>query len=239
MKGRCFFMDSTLSGFSFNLQPLDHMIVEAIRKSIESIMPDIMDDFSLTERNGYKHFRWNPIISSLREFCHHLGWVEIGTCKRGAWVLPILFHPASRHIITLMTEETFKRAQRKKDKGTYYLCAAASFNKSVHPKHEQLSLNLPPIDEVDRKWIAHTQEQLATCVNASVGEISGHILVIFQEIADKITSVRAVRLTEKLELSTEEENWSKLIHEAYSTEVEVIPPPNDDNGEDEPLVELK
>ena len=232
-------MDSTKTKFSFNLHPLDHTIVEAIRKSIENIMPDIMDDFNLLERNGYKHFRWNPIIASLREFCNHLGWIEMGTCRRGGWVLPVLFHPASRYIITLMTEETFKRAQKKKDKGTYYLCAAASFNKNVQPKYEQLSLDLPPIDEGDREWIAHSQEQLAACVNASVGEINGHILVIFQEVGDKIISVRAVRLTEKLELSTEEEDWSKLIREAYSATVEVTPPQNDDSDEDEPLVELK
>ncbi len=232
-------MDSAKTKFSFSLHPLDHTIVEAIRKSIENIMPDIMDDFNLMERNGYKHFRWNPIIASLREFCNHLGWIEMGTCRRGGWVLPVCFHPTSHYLITLMTEETFKRAQKKKDKGTYYLCAAAGFNKNVQPKYEQLSLGLPPIDEEDREWIAHSQEQLAACVNASVGEINGHILVIFQEVGDKVISVRAVRLTEKLELSTEEEDWSHLIREAYSATVEVIPPQNDDNAEDEPLVELK
>ena len=100
-------------------------------------------------------------------------------------------------------------------------------------------MDIPPIDEGDREWIAHSQEQLAACVNASVGEINGHILVIFQEVGDKIISVRAVRLTEKLELSTEEEDWSQLIREAYSTTIEVTPPQNDDSDEDEPLVELK
>lgn len=59
--------------FSFNLTLIDHAIVNALQEAIEHIMPEIMSDHHLSERNGYGQFRWNPIITQLRDKCQALG----------------------------------------------------------------------------------------------------------------------------------------------------------------------
>lgn len=230
-------MELSCGSFSFKLNIIDHAIVEALRQSLEDIMPDIMADNNLQERNGYGQFRWNVIISQLRDKCQHLGWIDIGICKRGSWKTPVLFHPASSFIFTFMTEKTFEGVQRRKDKGTHYLCGGASFNKDLQPQFEQLQMELPPIDSDSKKWIAESQEQLASAVRLDVGEINGHILVLFDARDDKLLGVRAVRLTKNLEISTEEEDWTKYIRVQFDTSKTVEPINNDDEDGDM-LVEL-
>lgn len=66
--------------FSFNLTLIDHAIVNALQEALEHIMPEIMSDHHLSERNGYGQFRWNPIITQLRDKCQHLGWLELNIC---------------------------------------------------------------------------------------------------------------------------------------------------------------
>ena len=136
-----------------------------------------------------------------------------------------------------MTEDTFSGIQRRKDKGNHYLCAAADFNQNVQPQYEQTKLDLPPVEDAASQWIAKSKEQLSDAVKVDVGDINGHILVLFDTQADQLISVRAVRLTSKLEISTEEENWTKYIQMPYSATQTVIPSQNDDT-EDEALVEL-
>lgn len=97
-------MNQDSNNFSFNLNGVDRTIVESLRLALEVIMPGIMDDNNLAERNGYGQFRWNPIIAQLREKCQHLGWIDFSVCRRGAWKTPVLFHAASRDLITFMTE---------------------------------------------------------------------------------------------------------------------------------------
>ena len=106
-------MEKQPEGFSFNLAGIDHAIVDALRLALENVMPEIMSDNGLTERNGYGQFRWNVIIAQLRDKCQHLGWLDMGVCRRRAWKTPVLFHYASRNIITLMTEDTFATVQQK------------------------------------------------------------------------------------------------------------------------------
>ena len=55
-------MNQDSNNFSFNLNGVDRTIVESLRLALEVIMPGIMDDNNLAERNGYGQFRWNPII---------------------------------------------------------------------------------------------------------------------------------------------------------------------------------
>ena len=222
------------------LDKLDHIIVECIRSAIEDVMPEIMQEHNLVERNGHGQFRWNPIISQLRTECEHIGWLELGTCKRGAWRVPVLLHPASNYIITLMTESTFKCVQKKIEKGLHYLCAAAAKNVDVVAKEEQLKMDLPPVKGDSKKWIAETQEQLAACVHMAAGEIEGHILVVFETAEDSLSSVRAVRLTPNLEESTEEADWSMFIRMPYST-ADLVQPRNaqSDEDDDDFLVEMK
>lgn len=86
------------------------------------------------------------------------------------------------------------------------------------------------------KWTCF-REQLAAAVNLDVGEINGHILVVFDEKNDKLISVRAVRLTKDLEISIEEEDWTKYIRMPYITD-QAIEPQLDSDDEDEMLVEL-
>ena len=43
--------------FSFNLTLIDHAIVNALQEALEHIMPEIMSDHHLSERNGYGQFR--------------------------------------------------------------------------------------------------------------------------------------------------------------------------------------
>lgn len=43
--------------FSFNLDAVDRAIVAALRSALEDVMPDIMSDNNLHERNGYGQFR--------------------------------------------------------------------------------------------------------------------------------------------------------------------------------------
>ena len=188
--------------FSFNLDSVDHAVVDALRLALEVIMPGIMYDNNLTERNGVGQFRWNPIITQLRAKCQHLGWIDFNVCRRGAWKTPVLFHAVSRNLITFMTENTFKTVQRRKDKGKHYLCGGASFNQNVKAQYEQLELELPGVLSDMEKWVAKSREELANAICASVGEIEGHILVLFDAHLDKLLTVRAVRLTPSLEIST-------------------------------------
>lgn len=135
----------------------------------------------------------------MREKCQYLGQVDFNVCPRGAWKTPVLFHSASRNLITFMTEDTFKTVQRRKDKGKHYLCGGTSFNVGVEAQYEQLELELPGVLPDMEKWVAKSREQLANAVYADVGEIEGHILVLFDAHVDKLLTVRAVRLTPSLE----------------------------------------
>lgn len=229
-------MESHGKMFSFDLSEIAHAIVDGLRVALENVMPDIMSDNGLYTRNGYGQFRWNPIITQLQDKCQHLGWVESGICKRGAWKTPVLFHLKSRYIFTFMTEDTFKGIQRRKDKGKHYLCGGASFNQDVEPQFEQLEMDLPPVTADTHKWIVQSREQLAQAVHADVGEIQGHILVLFNDHSDKLLTVRAIRLTPSLEISTEEENWSQYIGKPFAAEQRIeLQQANDD---EEDLVEL-
>lgn len=230
-------MEMTGNSFKFGLDIIDHVIVEALRQALENVMPDIMIDNNLQERNGYGQFRWNAIIAQLREKCQHLGWLDLGICKRGAWKTPVLFHPASRNLFTLMTEGTFVEVQRRKEKGKHYLCGGASYNHNLQPQMEQMQMDLPPVERTAEKWVAESREQLASVVHHDVGEINGHILVLFDVHDDKLLSVRAVRVTSDLAISTEEEDWSKYIRMPYEATQTVVPQQNDDD-EGESLVEL-
>ena len=228
-------MTKITENFSFNLDAVDRAIVEALRTALEDVMPDIMSDNNLLERNGYGQFRWNVIIAQLRDKCHHIGWFEMGTCSRGAWKTPVLFHLASRNILTLMTEDTFKTVQRRKDKGKHYLCGGSSFNQNVEAQLEQMELCLPGILPETEKWVAKSREQLADAVRVNVGEIEGHILVLFNVHDDKLLSVRAVRLTQELEISTEEEDWSAYIRMPFAAN-EMVEPNQNSIEEEEELV---
>lgn len=230
-------MEMTGNSFKFGLDIIDHVIVEALRQALENVMPDIMIDNNLQERNGYGQFRWNAIIAQLREKCQHLGWLDLGICKRGAWKTPVLFHSASRNLFTLMTEGTFVEVQRRKEKGKHYLCGGASYNHNLQPQMEQMQMDLPLVERTAEKWVAESREQLASAVHLDVGEINGHILVLFDVHDDKLLSVRAVRVTSDLAISTEEEDWSKYIRMPYEATQTVVPQQNDDD-EGESLVEL-
>lgn len=230
-------METTGSSFKFGLDIIDHAIVEALRQALENVMPDIMTDNNLQERNGYGQFRWNVIIAQLRDKCQHLGWLDLGICKRGAWKTPVLFHPTSRNLFTLMTEGTFIEVQRRKEKGKHYLCGGASFNHDLQPQEEQMQMDLPPVENTAEKWVAQSREQLASAVHLDVGEIAGHILVLFDVYADKLLSVRAVRVTSDLAISTEEEDWSKYIRLPF-TATQIIETQKTDDDDGEELVEL-
>ena len=230
-------METTGSSFKFGLDIIDHAIVEALRQALENVMPDIMTDNNLQERNGYGQFRWNVIIAQLRDKCQHLGWLDLGICKRGAWKTPVLFYPTSRNLFTLMTEGTFIEVQRRKEKGKHYLCGGASFNHDLQPQEEQMQMDLPPVENTAEKWVAQSREQLASAVHLDVGEIAGHILVLFDVYADKLLSVRAVRVTSDLAISTEEEDWSKYIRLPF-TATQIIETQKTDDDDGEELVEL-
>lgn len=230
-------MRQSNGNFTFNLNDMACAIVDALRLALEVVMPGIMDDNNLTERNGYGQFRWNVIIAQLRERCLHLGWIDFSVCPRGAWKTPVLFHPLSRNLITFMTENTFKTVQRRKDKSRHYLCGGASFNKDVKAQYEQLELKLPGVSVDDEKWVAQSREDLAASVCEDVGEITGHILVLFDVHTDRLLSVRAVRLTPTLEISTEVEDWTQYIRMPYAANQEIEPQQNNE-GDEEELVEL-
>lgn len=221
--------------FTFGMEHDAHIITEAIRLAIEEVMPEVMNDNNFQERNGYGQFRWNAIIAQLREY-HHLGWLDFGVCKRGAWKTPILFHRASRYLLSFMTEETFAGVQRRKEKGKHYLCGGASYNKGLTPKLEQIEMDLPHVSNDYEKWIAKSRDQLACAIKRVVGEIDGHILVIFEVRNDKLLSIRAVRLTHELAISTEEENWSGFIRKPFDATENVIPEQTEEETEN--LVEL-
>lgn len=136
-----------------------------------------------------------------------------------------------------MTEDTFRNVQRRKDKGKHYLCGGASFNQGIKPQYEQLEMDLPAVSPDAGKWIVQSQEQLANAVCADVGEIGGHILVLFDVHSDRLLTVRAVRLTQSLEISTEEEDWSRYIAIPYNANQNIEPQQNNENDEEE-LVEL-
>ena len=204
-------------GFSFNMDRGAHMIVEALRQALEIVMPDIMVDNGFQERNGYGQFRWNAIIGQLRDKCQHLGWLDFAVCKRGAWKTPVLFHFDTKYLLTFMTEETFSNVQRRKEKGKHYLCGGASFNNGLVPQTEQIQMELPPVDKTYGEWIAKSREQLASALEMDEIQIKGHILIIFDVKNDTLLSVRAVRLTQELAISTEEENWSKFIRVPFNT----------------------
>lgn len=230
-------MNQDSNNFSFNLTGVDCAVVDALRLALEVVMPGIMDDNNLVERNGYGQFRWNPIITQLREKCQHLGWIDFNVCRRGAWKTPVLFHGVSHDLITFMTEDTLKTIQRRKDKGKHYLCGGASFNQGIKAQYEQLELELPGVLSDMEKWVAKSREELANAVCASVGEIEGHILVLFDTRVDKLLTVRAVRLTPSLEISTQEEDWTHYIRMPYLADQKIEPQQNNE-GDEEELVEL-
>lgn len=230
-------MENSNEIFSFHLPVIDRAIVEALRVSLEDVMPEIMSDNNLIERNGYGQFRWNPIIAQLRDKCQHLGWLDLNILPRRGWKTPVLFYPASRNILTLMTEDTFRNVRKQSNKGTHYLCGGASFNLGVEAQYEQLELDLPGISPDAEIWVAKSREELAAAVHVDVGEIEGHILVLFEVRADKLLTVRAVRLTPKLEISTEEEDWSRYIRMPYAAD-QTIEPQQSSEDEEEELVAL-
>lgn len=224
--------------FRTSPEKLAHAIVAALEEALEHDMPDIMADFELTDRLGYGQFRWNPIISRLQKVCNHLGYMEFGRNKRGAWTVPILFNPLSGMLFTLMTEKRLKEVQRDKRKGLHYLCGASSFNEGMLPIEEQLELELPEIAPDLTGWIAKTRTQLVDPVKASVGDIKGHTLIVFDVQGDKLISVRAVRLTVNLEEAIISENWSHFIRKPYAATDVVEPQINHDDDDDEMLVDL-
>lgn len=230
-------MECLGKAFSFGLSAIDRAIVEALRLSTEDIMPEIMSDHNLNERNAYAQFRWNVIIAQLRDKCQHLGWLDMGTLPRRGWKTPVLFHPASRNVITLMTEGTFSDVRRRTSKGTHYLCGGASFNQDVVAQYEQLELALPDVLSDEGIWVAKSREDFAHAIQVDVGEIFGHILVLFDIRADRLLSVRAVRLTPKLEISTEEEDWSQYIKMPYAPD-QIVEPQLSSEDDDEELVAL-
>ena len=220
------------------LAEIDRTIVEALRYALEELFPEMMQTYHITERNGYGKYKWNFIIAQLRTVCSHLGWIDNGLCQRAAWKLPVLFYEETRVLITFMTEDTFVKIQKRSDKGKHYLCGAAAFNRDVEALYEQLELQLSEIPPAEEKWIAASQEQLTKAVNRDVGEVAGHVLILFDVHADRLLSVRAVRLTPTLEISTEQEDWSALIRPPYDTE-QVVTPQSNDIDENELLVSLK
>ena len=230
-------MSQDNKSFSFHFDGIDRAIVDALRSALEDIMPSIMCDNNLTDRNGYGQFRWNPIIAQLREKCQHLGWMDVNVCPRGAWRTPVLFHELSKYLITFMTEATFKTVQHRKDKGKHYLCGGASFNHEVKAKNEQIELKLPGVLSDMEPRVAKSREELAEAVCTGVGDIHGHILVLFDVHADKLLTVRAVRLTPLLEISEEEEDWTQYIRIPYVASTNVEPLQNNEDTDDE-LVEL-
>lgn len=223
--------------FQFHLPAVDRAIVEALRSSVEDIMPEIMNENNLTERNGYAQFRWNPIITQLRDQCRQLGWLDLSALSRGGWNTPVLFHAASRNILTLMAEGTFRRVQKKSARGTHYLCGGASFNQGLEAQYEQLELELPGISPDAAVWVAKSREELATAIRVDVDEIAGHILVLFEARDDKLLTVRALRLTPALAISTEEEDWSRYIQMPYAAD-QTIEPQRGSEDEEEELVAL-
>lgn len=48
--------------FTFNLSGIAHAVVDALRLALEVVMPDIMRDNNLLERNGHGQFRWNTTL---------------------------------------------------------------------------------------------------------------------------------------------------------------------------------
>lgn len=221
------------------LSDIKHAIVEALRSSLEDRLPEMMQDYEITERNGYGQYRWNFIITQLRNTCTRLGWIVTdGLCQRGSWKLPVLFYEKSHILITLMTEGTFSQIQKSNSKGKHYLCGAASFNHNVDAKYEQLEMQLPGIIPDDEKWIVASQEQLTAAVCKDVSDIAGHVLILFDVQSDRLLSVRAVRLTPTLEISTEGEDWSNLIHVPYDA-TQIVTPQESNQDEDDLLVSLR
>lgn len=127
--------------------------------------------------------------------------------------------------------------KEKCDKGKHYLYGGASYNYGVEAAHEQLTLDLSTTPVNMGKWIAKSREQLSNAVRLDVGDITGHILVLFDVRVDKLISVRAVRLTPALEISTEQEDWSKYITNMYLPS-QLIAPQSTTDDEEEELVEL-
>lgn len=235
-------MEMTGNSFRFGLDTIDHAIVSALWNALENVMPDIMADNNLQERDGYGQFRWNVIIAQLRERCQHLGWLDLAILTRKAWKTPVLFHPASQYIFTFMTEKTFADVQHRKDKGKHYLSGAASFNHNLPKRMQQVKMedihsDFPTVEHSTEKWVMKSREQLASAVKLEVGEIRGHILVLFDVYSDKLLTVRAVRLTDDLLISGEEEDWSKYIQMPFETSQTVELQQNDDD-EGETFVEL-
>lgn len=224
--------------FRTNPEKLAHALVAALEEALEHDMPDIMSDFELTDRLGYGQFRWNPIISRLQKTCNHLGYMEFGRSKRGAWTVPVLYNPLSGMLFTLMTEKRLKDIQRDKKKGLHYLCGASSFNEGLQPIEEQLELELPEIAPDVTGWIVKTRAQLVEAVRATVGDIKGHTLIVFDVQADKLISVRAVRLTVNLEETVVSEDWSSFIRRPYAATDVVEPQSNRNDDDDEMLVDL-
>lgn len=125
----------------------------------------------------------------------------------------------------------------QKGKGQALSVRGASYNHNLQPQMEQMQMDLPPVERTAEKWVAESREQLASAVHLDVGEINGHILVLFDVHDDKLLSVRAVRVTSDLAISTEEEDWSEYIRMPYEATQTVVPQQNDDD-EGESLVEL-
>ena len=96
---------------------------------------------------------------------------------------------------------------------------------------------MPGILPEAEKWVAKSREQLADAVRVNVGEIEGHILILFNVHSDKLLSVRAVRLTQELEISTEEEDWSAYIRMPFAAN-EIVDPNQNSIEEEEELVDL-
>ena len=213
-------MNLTSEPTCLGLSEISHAIVESLRSPLEDKIPDMMQDYGLTERLGHGQYRWNFIITQLKDTCSHL-----------------LFYGKARILITFMTESTFSQVRKRRDKEKHYLCGAAAFNHNVKVQYEQFELQLPGILPTDEKWIATSQEQLTQAVRKDVGDIAEHVLILFDTHFDRLLSVRAVRLTPSLDISFEE-NWTDFIHDPYDAEQVVTPQPNDID-ENELLVSLK
>lgn len=230
-------MNLTSEPTCLGLSEISHAIVESLRSPLEDKIPDMMQDYGLTERLGHGQYRWNFIITQLKDTCSHLGWiVDNGLCRRGSWKVPVLFYGKARILITFMTESTFSQVRKRRDKEKHYLCGAAAFNHNVKVQYEQFELQLPGILPTVKNG-CHIPGATYAAVRKDVGDIAEHVLILFDTHFDRLLSVRAVRLTPSLDISFEE-NWTDFIHDPYDAEQVVTPQPNDID-ENELLVSLK
>lgn len=205
-------------------------MVHAVSNAIMYEIPEIMIEHNLPSSNGNGLFRYNIINRDLLNIFGEN--IEATIKSRGPWKLVLVHNSDTGATFSIMSKKNLERLQKQLPANPHYLEAVLNNNTGLTPIAHQMSLfNMP---ERDRDILDSIRAQLFDDFSTN---LTYHLLVVFDSVNNVVTSIKAILLTDKLELVSEED-WSQYLRE--STSVKDIPyTSNADESKEEIPISLK